>query len=104
MATKTVEKKSTTKKGLQSAQEMYPVDRLANEILITDLHRALVRLREPARPSEIAREIGDEIITPALARAVMEANPRRFVPIDRRWDIMERYLDKRRPTERTLEE
>jgi hypothetical protein len=104
MATKTVEKKGAAKKGATTATMTDPVDMLATEILITEIHRALVRLREPARPSEIVREIGDDAINAPLVRSVMESHPRRFVPIDRRWDIISRYLDKRRPVERTLEE
>ena len=68
------------------------------------LHRVLVRLGEPARVPEIVREVGDEAITPALARHAMANDRRRFVAVDRRWDIAQRYLDKQRPQERTLEE
>ena len=65
--------------------------------LTTLLHRALVRLGEPARIGDIVREAGDEAITPALARRQMETQPRRFAAVDRRWDITSRYLDKTKP-------
>ena len=64
------------------------------ELLTTLLHRALVRLGEPARIGDVARETGEEAVTPALARHIMETHPRRFVAVDRRWDITSRYLDK----------
>ncbi len=101
MATTRTEKKSTTKKAAPAAD---PLEALAGEILTTFLHRALVRLGEPARVADAAREAGDETITPALARTHMETQPRRFVAVDRRWDVTSRYLDKTRPTERILEE
>ena len=101
MATTRTEKKTSTKKTAPAAD---PAEALAQETLTTLLHRALVRLGEPARVGEIAREVGDEAVTPALARHIMESQPRRFVAVDRRWDITARYLDKTRPTERILEE
>ena len=105
MATTRTDRKPAAKKGAAQAAELKdPTETLASEILNTLLHRALVRLGEPARPAEIARETDDEAITPALARRQMETQPRRFVAVDRRWDITSRYLDKTRPTERILEE
>jgi len=102
MATpRTSERKPTTRKAAPVAD---PYEALASEILTTLLHRALVRLGEPARIGDIVREAGDEAITPALARRQMETQPRRFVAVDRRWDITSRYLDKTKPLERTLEE
>ncbi len=102
MATpRTSERKTTTKKTAPAAD---PYEALASETLTTLLHRALVRLGEPARIGDIVRESGDEAITPALARRQMETQPRRFVAVDRRWDITSRYLDKTKPLERTLEE
>ena len=47
MATKTAEKKTTTKKGAVPAVD--PTEALAQEVLLLSLHRALVRLGEPAR-------------------------------------------------------
>ncbi|MDQ2801090.1 MAG: hypothetical protein M3Y13_15775, partial [Armatimonadota bacterium] len=101
MATTRTEKKTSAKKTTPVAN---PAEALAHETLTTLLHRALVRLGEPARVGEIAREVGDDVVTPALARHHMETEPRRFVAVDRRWDITARYLDKTRPTERILEE
>jgi len=102
--TKSAEKKTTGKKAAASAESQTAVEGLAQEILVTLLHRALVRLGEPSRISEILREVGDESITPGLARHIMEAHPRRFAAVDRRWDITERYLDKQAPVSRTLQE
>ncbi len=101
--TRTSEKKSTAKKTAPTAAAD-PNEALASEILNTLLHRALVRLGEPARVGDVAREVGDETVTPSLARHIMETHPRRFVAVDRRWDITSRYLDKNRPMERILEE
>ncbi len=104
MATpKTVDKKPATKKNAVPAGSD-PALALATDILTTLLHRALVRLGEPARLSEIVRETNEEAVTVGLARTVMEQSKLRFVAIDRRWDIAQRYLDKQRPVERTLEE
>ncbi len=99
--TRTSEKKTTTKKAAPVAD---PYEALASELLMTLLHRALVRLGEPARIGDIVREVGDEAVTPALARRQMETQPRRFAAVDRRWDITSRYFDKTKPLERTLEE
>lgn len=106
MAATRTEKKSSPKKGAAAAAatDVDPTETLASETLTTLLHRALVRLGEPARPAEIAREVGDEAVTPALARQQMATQPRHFVAVDRRWDITSRYLDKSRPQERLLEE
>ncbi|MBV9850759.1 MAG: hypothetical protein JO250_13885 [Armatimonadetes bacterium] len=105
MATKTAEKKTTKKAAAPTpAAAADPVETLAGEVLLTFLHRVLVRLGEPARVPEIVREIGDEAISAPLARRAMETHPRRFVAVDRRWDIAQRYLDRQRPQERTLEE
>ena len=98
---KTSERKPTTKKAAPAAD---PNEALASETLTALLHRALVRLGEPARIGDIVREVGDDAVTPALARRQMETQPRRFVAVDRRWDIVSRYLDKTKPLERTLEE
>ena len=104
MATpRTSEKKTPTKKAAAGAA-VNQNEALASETLTTLLHRALVRLGEPARIGEIARETGEDAVTPALARHHMETHPRRFVAVDRRWDITSRYLDKSRPLERLLEE
>ena len=104
MATpRTSEKKATAKKPAANAAAD-PAEALAAETLLTLLHRGLVRLGEPARISEVARETGEETVTPALARHIMATHPRRFVAVDRRWDITSRYLDKTRPLERILEE
>ena len=104
MATsRTSEKKSTAKKSTAPAA-VDPTEALAGEVLATLLHRALVRLGEPARVGEVAREAGEETITPALARRQMEAQPRLFVAVDRRWDVTSRYLDKTRPMEFILGE
>ena len=101
--TRTSEKKTTPKKAaLVTAAD--PHEALASELLTTLLHRALVRLGEPARIGDIVREVGDDTVTPALARRQMETSPRRFVAVDRRWDITSRYLDKTKPLERILEE
>ena len=97
----TSERKPTTKKAAPAAD---PNEALASETLTILLHRALVRLGEPARIGDIVREVGDDTVTPALARRQMETQPRRFVAVDRRWDINSRYLDKTKPLERTLEE
>ena len=98
------EKKTTKKAAANTAAAANPQEALASELLTTLLHRALVRLGEPARIGDIAREVGDDAVTPALARRQMETQPRRFAPVDRRWDITIRYLDKTKPLERTLEE
>ena len=98
--TRTSEKKTTTKKAAPAAD---PNEALASEVLTTLLHRALVRLGEPARIGDVVREVGDDAVTPALARRQME-QIRRFVAVDRRWDITSRYLDKTKPLERILEE
>lgn len=100
--TKTSEKKTATKKGAPAVEEQGPG--LADEILVTLLHRALVRLGEPARISEIARELGEDDVSASLVRFTLASHPRRFVAVDRRWDIAQRYLDKERPVERVLEE
>ena len=100
--TKSVEKKAAPGKGLEGSGD--PVESLALEYLSIQLHRALVRLGEPARISEIVREVGDESITGALARHIMDSQPRRFVSIDRRWDIASRYLDKQAPVSTTIQE
>lgn len=104
MATpKTADKKPATKKNAAPAG-IDPMQALATDVLTTLLHRALVRLGEPARLSEIVRETNEEAVTVGLARTLMEQAKLRFVAIDRRWDIAQRYLDKQRPVERTLEE
>lgn len=104
MATpKTADKKTATKKNAAPAG-IDPAQALATDVLTTLLHRALVRLGEPARLSEIVRETNEEAVTVGLARSVMEQSKLRFVAIDRRWDIAQRYLDKQRPVERTVEE
>ncbi len=104
MATpKTADKKTATKKNTAPAS-IDQTHSLASEVLTTLLHRALVRLGEPARLSEIVREINEEAVTVGLARTIMEQSKLRFVAIDRRWDIAQRYLDKQRPVERTIEE
>ncbi|MDQ2686237.1 MAG: hypothetical protein M3Y28_00045 [Armatimonadota bacterium] len=100
MATKTTEKKSTSKKTAAAD----PMPALADEVLVTLLHRALVRLGEPTRVTEIVRELDEESVTVGLARHVLENNSRRFVAVDRRWDLAQRYFDKQRPVARTLEE
>lgn len=100
--TKTSEKKTATKKSAP-AQEDQMVG-LADEILVELLHRAFVRLGEPARISEIAREIEEADVSVSLIRYTLGSHPRRFVAVDRRWDIAQRYLDKERPVERILEE
>ncbi len=99
----TSEKKTTTKKNA-AAPVADPREALASELLTTLLHRALVRLGEPARIGDIVREVGDDVVTPALARRQMETTPRRFAAVDRRWDITSRYLDKTKPLERILGE
>lgn len=99
----TKEQKPSPKKGSEGAGAD-PVESLALEYLTVQLHRALVRLGEPARISEIIRETGDESITPGLARHIMDSHSRRFVSIDRRWDLAARYLDKRAPVSKTLQE
>ena len=101
MATTRTDKKPTAKRA---APGVDPTEALASETLTTLLHRALVRLGEPARIGDVAREVGEEIVTPALARQQMEAAPRRFVAVDRRWDITSRYLDKAKPLEHILVE
>ena len=101
MATTRTDKKPTAKK---TAPGPDPTQALAQETLSTLLHRALVRLGEPARVGEVAREVGDDVVTPGLARQRMAAEPRRFVAVDRRWDITSRYLDKTRPLEHILGE
>ena len=104
MATpRTSEKKTTAKKPAASAATD-PTEALAAETLRTLLHRGVVRLGEPARIGEVARETGEEAVTPALARHVMTSHPRNFVAVDRRWDVTSRYLDKNRPQEHLLEE
>lgn len=100
MATKTTEKKSASKK----TAAIDPMPALADEVLVTLLHRALVRLGEPTRVTEIVRELDEESVTVGLARHTLENNPRRFVAVDRRWDLAQRYFDKQRPVARTLEE
>ncbi len=100
---KTADKKPATKKNAAPAG-IDPAQALASDVLTTLLHRALVRLGEPARLSEIVRETNEDSVTVGLARTVMTEFPLRFVAIDRRWDIAQRYLDKQRPVERTLEE
>lgn len=102
--TKSMDKKAASKKGNDEAGSQDPIETLAFEYLSINLHRALVRLGEPARISEILREFGDESVTPGLARHIMEMYPRRFVAVDRRWDIVERYLDKQAPVSKTLQE
>lgn len=102
MATKTADKKTTKKAAAPAAVD--PLEAVAGDVLLTRLHRVLVRLGEPARVPEIVRELGDDAITTALARHTMETHPRRFVAVDRRWDVAQRYLDRQRPQERTLEE
>ena len=83
MATpRTSEKKSTPKKPAASAAAD-PTETLATDTLITLLHRGLVRLGEPARIGEVARETGEDSITPALARHIMETHSRRFVSVER---------------------
>lgn len=101
--TKSVEKKAAPGRGTEGGSSD-PVESLALEYLAVQIHRALVRLGEPARISEIVREIGDESITAGLARHIMDSHPRRFVSIDRRWDIAARYLDKQAPLSKTLQE
>lgn len=101
--TKSAEKKPTSKKAAAPVTAD-PMPTLADEILVTLLHRALVRLGEPARVSEIVRELDDESVSVSLGRHVLESHPRRFVAVDRRWDVAHRYLDRQRPVTRTLEE
>lgn len=100
MATKTTEKKSSAKK----TATVDPMPALADEILVTLLHRALVRLGEPVRVTEVVRELDEESVSVGLARQALEAHGRRFVAVDRRWDLAQRYFDKQRPVARTLEE
>ena len=72
----TSEKKTTTKKSAPTVVAADPHEALASELLTTLLHRALVRLGEPARIGDIVREVGDDTVTPALARRQMETSPR----------------------------
>ena len=63
MATKTADKKTTKKAAAPAAttDAADPMEALAGEVLLMHLHRVLVRLGEPARVPEIAREIGDDV-------------------------------------------
>ena len=79
MATKTAEKKTTKKAAAPaaatSARRLDPMEALAGEVLrMSQLHRVLVRLGEPARVPEIVREIGDDAVTTALARQAMASD------------------------------
>jgi hypothetical protein len=104
MATKTPEKNPVIRKGGASASAASPAERLAEDILVTYVQRALVRLTEPARISDIVAEIADSAIEPSAVRFVLDSHPRVFAAVDRRWDLTQRYGDSQRPVAKILEE
>ena len=101
--TKVAEKKPVTKKT-DDVPAQDPLEKLSDQVLQVHLHRTIVTMGEPARLSEIVREIGDDAITVGLARHIVDKFPRKFVAVDRRWDVTQRFLDAQRPVARTLEE
>jgi len=104
MTTKTPEKTIGPRKGAGSASSASPAERLAEDVLVTKVQRALVALTEPARIGEIAQQIADDAITPAAIRYVLDSHPRLFAAVDRRWDLAQRYGDSQRPMAKILED
>ncbi|MGO8673012.1 MAG: hypothetical protein ACLQVD_16845 [Capsulimonadaceae bacterium] len=102
--TKSTDKKTTPKKGTGKPDAFDPAEALAQEYLVIRIHRAMVRLGEAVRINEIVQELNDSSISPPLVRHTMETHPRRFVAVDRRWDVAGRYLDKQAPLTRTIQE
>ncbi len=76
---------------------------LADEYLADLVYHALLERGEASKVSEITLEINNPRITFPLVRRVVADSPR-FLTIDRMWDLSARYLDRSRPTERTLGE
>ena len=76
---------------------------LAEEYLSDLIYVALLERGEAAKASEITLEIGNDRITFPLVRRILTDSPR-FVSVDRMWNLVGRYLDKSRPTERNLQE
>ena len=76
---------------------------LADEYLSDLVYDALLQRGEASKVSEITLEINNPRVTfPVVRRAVADST--RFLTIDRMWDLSARYLDRSRPTERTLAE
>ncbi|MDR3708001.1 MAG: hypothetical protein P4L33_06855 [Capsulimonadaceae bacterium] len=98
MATKTADTHGKTKAA------PIDIDALADAYLTHQIHHAIASLGEPAKIADIARAIDDEAISLGLIRHTLTRTPSRFIPIDRRWDVSTRYLDKQRPAQRLLEE
>lgn len=101
--TKAPDKKTVTRKASDEKYDQ-SLEVLSDEVLQILLHRALVTMGEPARLGEIIRELGDDTVTAGLARYIVDRNSRRFVSVDRRWDLAQRYLDPMRPVSRSVEE
>jgi len=76
---------------------------LAEEYLSDLIYQALLEIGEPVKASEITLEIANDRVTFPLVRRVLTDSPR-FLSIDRMWNLVARYLDKGRPTERNLQE
>lgn len=76
---------------------------LADEYLNDLVYAALLERGEPSKVSEITLEIGNSRIAAAVVRRAVSESPR-FLTIDRQWDLVSRYVDQSRPTERNLAE
>jgi hypothetical protein len=76
---------------------------LAEHYAADMLYKALLEIGEPAKASDIVRKIGHEEISLKLARVVLSSQPKRFVLIDRKWTLWNRFADPTHSTERILE-
>lgn len=76
---------------------------LADEYLTDLVYRALLERGGASKVSEIALEINNPRVSVALVRRAL-GDTKRFVSVDRQWNLQARYLDKGRPTDRNLGE
>ncbi len=76
---------------------------LADEYLTDLVYTALLERGGASKVSEIALEINNPCVSVALVRKSL-GDTKRFLTIDRQWNLQSRYLDKGRPTDRNLVE
>ncbi|MBC8143580.1 MAG: hypothetical protein H7Y38_19285 [Armatimonadetes bacterium] len=74
---------------------------LADEYLTDLVYCALLERGGASKVSEIALEINNARVSVALVRRAL-GDAKRFLTIDRQWNLQSRYLDKGRPTDRNL--
>jgi hypothetical protein len=77
---------------------------VASNYLAHLVYQAIIAYGEPVKVADIAKWIDDEAISMSLVRRSLARHPKKFLTIDRRWDISTRYLDKQRPAQHILEE